>query len=69
MKEERIIIEIDPEGAITADADGFVGDACLGALARLLDGLGAGEPAVERKRDDQRARVRKARVQKTGRKA
>ena len=51
MKEQKIIVEIDRDGAITADAEGFTGDACLRDLERLLEGLGAGTQSVERKSD------------------
>lgn len=51
MKEQKIIVEIDHEGGITADAEGFTGDACLRDLERLLDGLGAGTQSIERKPD------------------
>ncbi len=51
MKELRIEIEIDEDGRVTADADGFEGDACLDALDALLDGLATDAAAVERKPD------------------
>lgn len=51
MKEQHITIEIDAEGRITADAEGFSGDACLKDLERLLDGLATGITAVDRKPD------------------
>ncbi len=41
MKEQKITIEIDAQGGITADAEGFSGDACLKDLEKLLDGLGS----------------------------
>ncbi|MBH24060.1 MAG: hypothetical protein CMH57_06345 [Myxococcales bacterium] len=50
MKEQTIIIEIDGEGRLTADAEGFSGDACVKELEKLLDGLGQWE-SVERKED------------------
>lgn len=59
MKEQRITVEIDGEGRITADAEGFSGDACLAEIERLLDGLSAGMASVDRKADEgkvQRAR-------------
>jgi len=62
MKEHRITIEIDDEGRISADADGFTGDLCLKELDRLLEGLGAGRATTERKPDAHRA---KAAVQAT----
>lgn len=68
MKEQRITIEIDREGRITADADGFSGDACLRDLDRLLDGLAPGKASVERKPDSTTARVAATRTQGLGRK-
>lgn len=56
MKEQRITIEIDRDGRITADAEGFSGDACLRDLDRLLEGLAAGIASAERK-PDQAARA------------
>ncbi|MCL2823167.1 MAG: DUF2997 domain-containing protein [Polyangiaceae bacterium] len=52
MKENRIVIDISHEGKITADAEGFTGDACLRDLERLLDGLSPGKSTVDRKPDD-----------------
>lgn len=49
MKEERIVIEIGPDGRLTADAHGFEGDACMQDLERLLADLAAPPIAVERK--------------------
>lgn len=51
MKEQRITIEIDSQGQITADADGFSGDACLRDLEQLLEDLSPGAAIVERKPD------------------
>jgi hypothetical protein len=61
MNELRIIVEIDDEGRITADAEGFSGDACLTDLHELLDGLappesvrpkpGGGAPSVTINKD------------------
>ena len=51
MKEQKIVVEIDRDGGITADAEGFTGDACLRDLERLLEGLGSGTESVERKPD------------------
>lgn len=56
MKEQRIAVEIDHEGRITAEADGFSGDACLRELEKLLDGLAEWEN-VTRKTDAQEPRV------------
>ena len=69
MKETKIVIEIDRDGQISAEADGFTGDACLRDLDRLLDGLSAGVAEVTRKKDEKAARVRGRRVQKLGRKS
>ena len=46
MKEQRIVIEIDEEGRIRADADGFAGDTCLRELEKLLEGLSPGVLSV-----------------------
>jgi hypothetical protein len=69
MKEQRIVVEIDGEGRITADAEGFSGDACLKELDRLLEGLSAGTASVERKPDAGTARVTSARTQSVGKKS
>ena len=63
MTEQRIKIEISHEGKITADAEGFSGDACLKDLERLLEGLAPGAAAVERKGDDGVARKTATRTQ------
>ncbi len=68
MKEQRIVVEIDGEGRITADAEGFSGDACLRDLERLLEGLSPGTATVERKPDTGAARVTQARTQTLGKK-
>ena len=39
MAEQRITIEIDNEGRITAKTLGFKGDACMEELQKLLDGV------------------------------
>lgn len=36
MSEQRIIIEIGPDGSIKAKTDGFVGDICVTALQEIL---------------------------------
>lgn len=68
MKEQRITIEIDHEGRITADAEGFTGEACLKDLERLLDGLAPGAATVDRKPDASTARVMTSRAQTAGKK-
>lgn len=69
MKEQRITIEIDPQGRITADAEGFTGDACLKDLERILEGLAPGRATLERKSDTSEARVATLRSQSLGRKS
>lgn len=68
MKEQRIIIEIDQVGRITADAEGFSGNACLEDLDRLLEGLSPGTATVNRKPDAGTVGVTKAQTQGVGRK-
>lgn len=69
MKEQRITIEIDHEGRITADADGFAGDTCLRDLERLLDGLSPGPTSIARKTDSGPARVQTSQIQTAGKKS
>ena len=69
MKEQRITIEIDHEGRITADADGFTGDTCLRDLERLLEGLSPGAASIDRKADSGPARVQTSRTQTAGKKS
>lgn len=57
MKEHRIEIEIDAEGRITADADGFAGDACLTDLERLLADIASPWESVARKPDPGQTRT------------
>lgn len=68
MKEQRITIEIDHEGRITADASGFTGDACLKDLERLLEDLAPGTATVDRKPDAGTVRVTTSRTQGVGKK-
>lgn len=68
MKEQRITIEIDPNGRIAADADGFSGETCLREIERLLDGLAPGTAKVDRKPDTGTARVTATRTQTLGKK-
>lgn len=68
MKEEKITIDIAPDGQLTADAEGFTGDACLRDLERLLADLASDVAATERKRDREPPRVAVARRQTVGRK-
>lgn len=68
MKEQRITIEIDGEGRITADADGFTGETCIRDLERLLDGLSPGTNTVKRKPDAGTAKIITGREQSVGKK-
>ncbi len=68
MKEQRITIEIDGDGRITADADGFAGETCLRELERLLEGLAPGPSTVERKPETGNAKVTVTRTQGLGKK-
>ena len=49
MKEQRITIDIDEEGRLSADAEGFEGDVCMQDLDLILEGLAAPRRSVERK--------------------
>ena len=51
MKEQRISIEIDGEGRLSAEAEGFTGNACIKDLEKLLEGLAVAWEHVEEKRD------------------
>lgn len=69
MKEKRITIEIDAQGSLTADAEGFSGDACLRDLDKLLDGLGTGVFTVDRKPDVGTVHLTGRKTVTTGRKS
>lgn len=68
MREQRITIDIDRDGRITADANGFTGDACLKDLERLLEGLAPGTASVDRKPDAGTVRVTTTKTQGVGKK-
>ena len=68
MKEQQIVVTIDAEGRISADAEGFTGDACLRDLEKLLEGLAPGTVHVNRKPDAGRTAVRAAKTQAVGKK-
>lgn len=68
MKEQRITIEIDHEGRIIADAEGFTDDACIKDLERLLEGLAPGTATMARKPDAGTVRVTTTRTQGVGKK-
>jgi hypothetical protein len=51
MKEQRIVVEIDRLGRISADAEGFSGDACLKELERILGEVAASPETLRRKVD------------------
>ena len=63
MKEQKITIEISAQGQITADAEGFSGEACLKDLERLLKDLETQTQSIERKPDQQVSRLKTQRVQ------
>lgn len=69
MNEQKIIVEIDRDGRITADADGFAGDACLKDLEKLLEGLGSLPESTTRKSETYKAGVVTTRSQTLGRKS
>ncbi len=68
MKEEKILIKIDPYGKITADAEGFQGEACMKDLEILLkdiapvqqvdkkDGFYQKQQVVQRQKISQKSR-------------
>lgn len=66
MKEQKITIEIDREGRISADAEGFSGDACLRDLEKLLEDLSPGIELVDRKPDQGSVGVTSAQKQRLG---
>jgi Protein of unknown function (DUF2997) len=68
VKEHRITIEINRDGKITADAEGFSGDACLHDLERLLDGLAPGVATADRKSDEGTLQRATTRTQDVGKK-
>jgi hypothetical protein len=68
MNEQRITVEIGVDGRITADAEGFSGDACLRDLERLLEGLAPGAATIARKPDATTGTVRRNRPQTVGKK-
>lgn len=68
MKEQRIVVEIGSDGRISADAEGFSGDACLRELERLLEGLSPGAASIERAPDAGSARVTAVHQQSVGKK-
>ena len=49
MNERTVVVTIAPDGTITADAEGFSGDACVRDLERLLDGLAPATASLTRK--------------------
>ena len=51
MKEHNIMVEIDEEGRISADADGFEGETCLAELEELLGGLPSPTERLKKKPD------------------
>jgi len=68
LKEQRVTIEIDREGRISADAEGFSGDACLRDLEKLLEDLSPGIEVVDRKPDHGSVGVSSTQKQRLGKK-
>ena len=68
MKEHKITIEINPDGSLSAEADGFTGDACLKDLERLLEELSFETATIERKPEDRNAQRRTIKTQTIGKK-
>ena len=69
-EEEKIIIDIDENGKISADLDGFKGEACIEEISELLEGL-AEINSIEKKddyfmEDETYIRKRQERKQKLG---
>jgi len=69
MKEQRIVVEITPEGKLTAEAEGFSGDTCIKEMEKLLESLAAGIDSVQRHGDPRSAETSVQRTQNLGRKA
>lgn len=66
MKEQKITIEIDHYGRLTADAEGFSGDACLKDIEKLLDGMASIQETIERKPEAGERLVRQTQSVKLG---
>ncbi len=49
MKETTIVVDITEDGALSLEASGFEGDACLKQLESLLEGLASAAQTVTRK--------------------
>jgi hypothetical protein len=62
------VVVIEPDGRITADADGFSGDACVRDLERLLDEAAPGRASLSRKQDRPEHRSSLVRAQRAERK-
>ena len=67
MKEQKLVITISSEGAISADAEGFSGDTCLKELDKLLAGLSPGNACIDRKPDAGKTQIKQAKQQDLGR--
>jgi hypothetical protein len=68
MKEETLVIELQPGGGLTVDADGFTDGACIEEIERLLEGLAGAAEEVRRKPDVADKAARRRRAQRLGRK-
>ncbi len=69
MKEQRITIEIDQNGRISAEAEGFSGHACLKDLDLLLEGLAPGKATLVLKTDPGATHVAATHTQGVGKKS
>lgn len=50
MREQTVTVNIDADGSIRLDLDGFEGGTCVEAAKALLAVVPAPEPEIERKR-------------------
>ncbi len=57
MKEQKIVIDIGPDGSLRLDADGFSGDACIAEIEKLLEATAGLCVRVDRKPEAGRANL------------
>lgn len=58
MREQKIEIEIDEHGRIKADAHGFVGDACIKDIEKILANCPGAWMRIDRKPDDKTSKTK-----------
>ncbi|MDX1973085.1 MAG: DUF2997 domain-containing protein [Candidatus Sumerlaeia bacterium] len=68
MKEQKIVVEISAEGKLTANAEGFAGDACIKEIEALLGDLAAEVEKVERHGDPRTASIGATKIESLRRK-